>query len=112
MDRPTINYRMQMGVSSIAHGCWDLMTTEERIQYEKEVGMTSGQNYDFLSKTDVNWMDVVFNDKAMLQSHEVAVSGATDKTNYYFSGVWPGIGIALTPLGRTSVMPKVFALSP
>ncbi|WP_289475204.1 hypothetical protein, partial [Klebsiella pneumoniae] len=50
------------------------------------VGMTDGQNYDFLSKTDVNWMDVVFNDRAMLQSHEVAVSGATDKTNYYFSG--------------------------
>ena len=86
MDRPTINYRMQMGVSSIAHGNWDLMTTEERIRYEKEVGMTDGQNYDFLSKTDVNWMDVVFNDRAMLQSHEVAVSGATDKTNYYFSG--------------------------
>ena len=86
MDRPTINYRMQMGISSIAHGNWDLMTTEERIQYEKEVGMTAGQNYDFLSKTDVNWMDVVFNDRAMLQSHEVAVSGATDDTNYYFSG--------------------------
>ena len=86
MDRPTINYRMQMGISSIAHGNWDLMNTEERIQYEKEVGMTAGQNYDFLSKTDVNWMDVVFNDSAMLQSHEVAVSGATDKTNYYFSG--------------------------
>ena len=86
MDRPTINYRMQMGVSSIAHGNWDLMTTAERIQYEKEVGMTDGQNYDFLSRTDVNWMDVVFNDRAMLQSHEVSVSGATDKTNYYFSG--------------------------
>ena len=86
MDRPSINYRMQMGVSSIAHGNWDLMNTQERIQYEKEVGMTSGQNYDFLSKTDVNWMDVVFNDRAMLQSHELAVSGATDKTNYYFSG--------------------------
>ncbi|MBQ7811955.1 MAG: TonB-dependent receptor [Bacteroidales bacterium] len=86
MDRPTINYRMQMGVSSIAHGNWDLMTTPERIQYEKEVGMTDGQNYEWLGQTDVNWMDVVFNDRAMLQSHEVAVSGATDKTNYYFSG--------------------------
>ena len=86
MDRPNVNYRMQMGVSSIAHGNWDLMNTAERIQYEKEVGMTAGQNYDYLSRTDVNWMDVVFNDAAMLQSHEVSVSGATDKTNYYFSG--------------------------
>lgn len=62
------------------------MTTEERIQYEKEIGMTSGQNYDYLKKIDVNWLDVVFNDSAMLQSHELSVSGAIDKTNYYLSG--------------------------
>ena len=86
MDQPNINYRMQMGWSAIAAGKWDLMNTAERIQYEKEIGMTAGQNYDLLSKTDVNWMDVVFNDNAMLQSHEVSVSGATDKTNYYLSG--------------------------
>ena len=86
MDRPNINYRMQLGVSSLAHGNWDLRNTAERRQYEKEIGMTAGQNYDYLSKIDVNWMDVVFNDSAMLQSHELSVSGATDKTNYYFSG--------------------------
>ena len=49
MDRPNINYRMQMGWSAIAHGNWDLMNTEERIRYEKEIGMTTGQNYDYLS---------------------------------------------------------------
>ena len=86
MDRPNVNYRMQMGWSAMAHGNWDLMNTAERIQYEKELGLTDGQNYDYLSKTDVNWMDAVFNDSAMLQSHEVAVSGATETTNYYFSG--------------------------
>ena len=86
MDRPNINYRMQMGWSAIAAGKWDLMNTQERIQYEKEIGMTAGQNYEHLAKTDINWMDVVFNDNAMLQSHEVSVSGATDKTNYYLSG--------------------------
>ena len=86
MDRPNINYRMQMGWSAIAAGKWDLMNTQERIQYEKEIGLTEGQNYEYLAKTDINWMDVVFNDNAMLQSHEVSVSGATDKTNYYLSG--------------------------
>ena len=86
MDQPNINYRMQMGWSALAHGNWDLMNTEERIQYEKELGLTAGQNYSYLSTIDVNWMDVVFNDSAMLQSHEISVSGATDKTNYYFSG--------------------------
>ena len=86
MERPNVNYRMQMGWSAMAHGNWDLMNTAERIQYEKELGLTAGQNYDYLSKTDVNWMDAVFNDSAMLQSHELAVSGATETTNYYFSG--------------------------
>ena len=86
MDQPNINYRMQMGWSALAHGNWDLMNTEERIQYEKELGLTAGQNYNYLSTIDVNWMDVVFNDSAMLQSHELSVSGATEKTNYYFSG--------------------------
>ena len=85
-DQPNINYRMQMGWSALAHGNWDLMNTQERIQYEKELGLTAGQNYNYLSTIDVNWMDVVFNDSAMLQSHELSVSAATDKTNYYFSG--------------------------
>lgn len=86
MERPNVNYRMQMGWSAMAHGNWDLMNTAERIQYEKELELTAGQNYDYLSKTDVNWMDAVFNDSAMLQSHELAVSGATETTNYYLSG--------------------------
>ena len=95
MDRPNINYRMQLGWSAVAHGNWDLMNTEERIRYEKEIGMTAGQNYNYLSTIDVNWMDVVFNDSAMLQSHEVAISGANDKTNYYLSaGYYDQEGIA------------------
>ena len=86
MSQPNVNYRMQMGWSAIAHGNWDLMNTAERIQYEKELGLTAGQNYNYLSLTDINWMDAVFNDSAMLQSHELSVSGATETTNYYFSG--------------------------
>ena len=50
MERPNVNYRMQMGWSAMAHGNWDLMNTAERIQYEKELGLTAGQNYDYLSK--------------------------------------------------------------
>ncbi len=85
-DHVNINYRMQIGVSSLAHGNWDLMNTAERIQYEKEIGMDTGMDYETLSKIDVNWMDVVFNDAAFMQSHELTVAGANDKTNYYISG--------------------------
>ncbi len=86
MERPNITYRTQMGVSQLAHGNWDLMNTAERIQYEKEIGFTEGKNYDLLSKINVNWLDVVYNEAALLQNHELAVSGANETTNYYISG--------------------------
>ena len=85
-DRPRIEYRMQLGFSQADASKWDLMNTEERIRYEKEIGMTDGQNYALLSQTNVNWMEEVFNSSAPLQNYEVAVSGADDKTNYYLSG--------------------------
>ena len=85
-DRPKIQFQTQVGFSQANAEKWDLMTTAERIQYEKEIGMTDGQNYDVLSQTDVSWMDMVFNPRALLQNYELAVSGADDKTNYYISG--------------------------
>ena len=85
-DRPKIQFQTQVGFSQANREKWDLMNTAERIQYEKEIGMTEGQNYDVLSQIDVNWMDVVFNPRALLQSYELAVSGADEKTNYYLSG--------------------------
>lgn len=85
-DRPFINYRMQLGFSDLAYGNWDLMNTAERIQYEKEVGLTDGKDYSVLSMTDVNWLDAVYDNAALLQSYELSVSGASEKTNYYFSG--------------------------
>ena len=86
MERPVIRYAMQLGISAIAQGNWDLMNTAERIQYEKEIGLDTGKDYNYLSKTDVNWMDAIYKDDALLQSYELSVSGATDKTNYYVSG--------------------------
>ncbi len=85
-ERPRIEYRMQMGISQVASGKWDLMNTAERIAYEKEIGMTEGQNYNILSQIDVNWMEEVFNSSALLQSHEISISGADEKSNYYISG--------------------------
>ena len=85
-DNPMINYRMQLGFSQIAHDNWQIMNTEERIRYEKEIGLTTGKNYDLLSKTDVNWLNEVFNRAALLQNYELSISGASEKTNYYLSG--------------------------
>ena len=86
-ERPRIEYRMQLGFSQVANGQkWDLMDTSERIEYEKQIGMDVGQNYDVLSKINVNWQDKVFNSSAMLQSYELSISGADEKSNYYISG--------------------------
>ena len=88
MDKPVISFKGQVGVSSIAHGNWDLMNTAERIQYEIETGMDKGQNYDILSKTDVNWLDAVYNRAALLHNYELSVAGATDRNNYFISGAY------------------------
>ncbi len=84
--RPQITYRTQLGISQIARANWNIMNTAERIQYEKEIGLTQDKDYNLLSKTDVNWLEQVFNDDAFLQNHEVSVAGANDHTNYYVSG--------------------------
>lgn len=85
-DKAQIVLRTQWGISQLAKGKWNLMNTAERIQFEKEVGLDAGQDYDLLSQTDVNWRDMVFNDNAMLQSYDVSVSRATERLNYFVSG--------------------------
>ena len=85
-EKANVTLRAQYGFSQLANNNWNLMNTAERIQYEKEIGLTAGQDYATLAQTDINWLDVVFNDRAPLQSYDVAVSGANDKVNYYLSG--------------------------
>lgn len=85
-DRPQIDFHTQLGISTLAYGKWDQMNTQERIAYEKEIGLTDGQNYDYLSTIDVNWLEAVYRNNPLLQSYELSVSGADDKTNYYVSG--------------------------
>lgn len=86
MDKANVTLRTQVGFSNLANGKWDLMNTEERILFEQELGLDSGKDYDLLRKTDVNWLDVVFNDRAMLQNYDLSVSRATDRLNYFVSG--------------------------
>ncbi len=86
LDNAKITLRHQSGFSSLARTDWNIMNTAERIMYEKEIGLDKGQDYDKLSKIDINWLDVVFNDNAPLQSYELSINGATEKTNYFVSG--------------------------
>ena len=86
MDQAQVTFRGQWGFSQLARAKWSMMNTAERIRFEREIGLDAGQDYDLLSRTDVNWLDVVFNDSAPLQSYEVSVNRATERLNYYVSG--------------------------
>ena len=79
--------RGQWGFSLLASDDnWMMMNTPERIQFVKEIGLDTGKDYNLLSRTDINWLDKVFNDRAPLQSYELSVNRATDRLNYYVSG--------------------------
>lgn len=87
MDKAKVTFRAQYGFSQRASGGnWMMMNTAERIQFEKEIGLDTGQDYEILSRTDVNWLDEIFNDRAPLQNYEISVNRATDRLNYYVSG--------------------------
>lgn len=86
LDKAKVILRTQWGFSELASDNWTLMNTEERILFEKEIGLDTGQDYDILRRTDVNWQEAVFNDRAMLQNYDLSVSRATDKLNYFLSG--------------------------
>ena len=85
-ERVDVTLRTQQGFSNLAHGEWHMMNTADRIQFEKEIGLDTGQDYNILGQTDINWLDIVFNDRAQLQGYDLSVSHATDKMNYFVSG--------------------------
>ena len=82
LDRAKVTLRAQYGISRMTRGNWYMMNTAERIQYEKEVGLTTGKDYALLAKTDVNWMNIVFNDRAPVQSYDISVNKATERLNF------------------------------
>lgn len=86
IDKAKITFRTQVGFSQLANSDWNMMDTAERIVFEKEVGLDSGKDYNILGRTDINWMDEIYKDHAMLQSYELSVNRATERVNYYVSG--------------------------
>ena len=54
-------------------------------------------------KYDTNWQDEIFNDNAPVSNHEVNISGANDKINYYLSlGYFSQDGIVGGDKGRSN----------
>lgn len=55
----------------------------EAAEYNKK-GSSKFSNPSSLG-VGTNWQDAMFNDGAPMQNHQMSISGATDKVNYYFS---------------------------
>ncbi|WP_430816482.1 SusC/RagA family TonB-linked outer membrane protein [Carboxylicivirga sp. RSCT41] len=87
MDRAKLQYRGQYGINKIANDNFSMMNTEQKIQYEEDLGIkeyTPEERLE-LMKINTDWLDVVLRD-AITQSHELSVQGGNERTRYYLSG--------------------------
>lgn len=87
-EKANITARAQMGVSMLAYGKWDMMNTQEKLDYEEEIGLHDNDpNYNRADweNTDIDWRDMIFRNNALMQHYELSISGASEKTRYYLS---------------------------
>lgn len=88
LGRPTVSYNFSQGWQT----AWkhrDVLDATGYMVMQNEGLVNAGQApryadpYNVTTNTD--WQDLLFNDNAPVQNHELTLSGATDKVNYYFS---------------------------
>lgn len=83
-----VNYDFSFGWQS----AWkkrDMLNASQYATLMNEAATYNGTTPKFADPASLgegtNWQDYVFNDGAPVQNHQLSVSGATDKINYYFS---------------------------
>lgn len=86
-EKARVTYSGKFGFSKLAFGEWDMMNTREKLDYEELIGVRTAGTYDReeLEKVDIDWRDVLYNDHAPTTSHDLSISGAGEKNNYYIS---------------------------
>ena len=97
MGRASVNYDFSYGWQSAwrkrdVTGASDyaILQNERRVQngltplYQDPYNLVDA-NGDKIVGFGTNWQDLLFNDNAPIMQHDVSVSGATEKVNYYLS---------------------------
>ena len=97
MGRASVNYDFSYGWQSAwrkrdVTGATDyaILQNERRVQngltplYQDPYNLVDA-NGDNIVGFGINWQDLLFNDNAPIMQHDVSVSGATEKVNYYLS---------------------------
>jgi TonB-linked SusC/RagA family outer membrane protein len=88
LGKPTVTYNFSYGWQT----AWkhrDVLDATGYMVMQNEGLVNAGQApryadpYNVTTNTD--WQDLIFNDNAPVQNHEVTLSGASEKVNYYFS---------------------------
>ena len=81
------NYDFQYGASKFPTNKLKLMSTAEKLAYEKVNGNPNGWSatqFDSLGKINTNWEDVFFR-TGITQSHQLSASGGNEKNRFYTS---------------------------
>ncbi len=83
-----ITYDGQTGMSRLPENQLKVMNTSEKLFFEKNIAKSypnrTDEDYLRLGKINTNWNDYVFR-KGATQSHQLALSGGSDKTTFYTS---------------------------
>ena len=98
-EKPEVKLRGQYGISTMINHKLEMMNTDQWFQFQTLVDpdfqMTEEQKLARELGINTDWMDYLFNDAAPVWSADLSVSGASEKTDYYFSfGAFDQTGIA------------------
>ncbi len=88
-DRSQLTYRGQYGVSSLTRDDFNMMDTEQKLEFERNNNIYTRPDevWDSLGTIHTNWRDEMFRD-GVTQSHEISSSGGGARTRYYLSGAY------------------------
>lgn len=83
-----VNYDFSFGWQS----AWkkrDMLNAEQYATLMNEAAQYNGSTPKFSNPSSLgegtNWQDAMFNDNAPMQNHQLSISGASEKINYFFS---------------------------
>lgn len=88
-EKPTVTVRGQYGISTLVSHHMDLMSSDQWFEFNRMVNpnfkMTEAMLIAQEAGINTNWRDYFFNEAAPVWSADVTVSGATERSDYYFS---------------------------
>ncbi len=92
-EKPTVSLRAQYGVSNMINNQIPLMNSAEWFQFNEimdptfldQPGRAAQKDFAFDHNINTNWFDYFFKKNAPTAQADISLSGATDKTDYYFS---------------------------